>query len=274
MFAVQFVDPQHGWAIGDISPTGGSIFETSDGGQQWRPIARTLEVLTSLHFISRSRGWVAGFAGRIERTDDGGRTWVTQRTEKGNEALNSIFFANAQRGWVAGSGGLLLRTISGGDTWESLSTDRVEDFWTVRFRSEQVGWIVGEDGLILRTTDGGSTWVQMASGTRLALYGLALGPTFLIAVGEKGLILRSEDGFSWKQVESGTNETLNAVSAADEDVVWAVGSSGTTIGSRDGGRSWTLFPPVSRRALLGLAVTGPMHGVAVGRKGALQALGP
>ena len=274
LLAIDFVDREEGWAVGEIGPTGGAIFETSDGGKNWTPIARTLEVLNAVHFVSRSRGWVAGLAGRIERTDDGGRTWKTQRIEHGGELLNSVFFLDSQQGWISGAAGLLLRTNNGGDTWEDAHSGRVEDLWTIRFSSAKEGWIVGEDGLIVATTDGGATWTQQHSGTRIGLYGLARSRSgILIATGEKGTSLRSENG-AWIQTPSGTSETLYAVSAADENVFWAVGSAGATVGSSDGGKTWTPVTPLSSRALMAIDLTGPSDGVAVGRRGVMQRLQP
>ena len=43
LLAVDFIDAQTGWAVGDIDPggAGGAIYQTLDGGRNWRPIART-----------------------------------------------------------------------------------------------------------------------------------------------------------------------------------------------------------------------------------------
>jgi photosystem II stability/assembly factor-like uncharacterized protein len=268
------IDATKGWAVGDISPAGGTIFETSDGGITWRPIARTLEVLSSVCFVTSTTGWVAGLAGRIERTDDGGHTWRTQRVERGAEVLNSVFFIDAQRGWVSGGSGLLLKTTNGGDTWDIIPTGRIEDLWTIRFVSEQLGWLVGEDGLILSTADGGATWKQQTSGTGMALLGLDFAKSnVLIATGEGGTVLRSENGIDWFRVESDTTETLNSV-CASEDTIWAVGSSGAMVGSTDGGRTWKAATPVSARTLLGVDLGTPTNGVAVGRRGTVQVLRP
>ncbi|HET9533043.1 MAG TPA: YCF48-related protein, partial [Blastocatellia bacterium] len=231
LLAVDFIDSQTAWAVGDIDPagTGGAIYLTTDGGSSWRAAASSLEVLASIYFVSPARGWVAGYAGRIQRTDDGGRTWKTQRTEREGEVLNSIFFIDDKRGWavggVVGTGGLIFQTSNGGETWEPVETGRVESFWAVRFASAERGWIVGEEGLILATNDGGKTWAAQSSGTTRPLFGLALASADrLVAVGEAGTILLSEDGSAWQSVEAGTAETLNAVAAAGDKVFWAVGS--------------------------------------------------
>src|SRR5262245_14877640 len=99
--AVDFADEQTAWAVGEIDPggAGGAIYQTMDGGRSWRPIARTNEILTSVHFVNLTTGWVAGHAGRIERTTDGGLTWRNERIEREGETLNSIFFIDERHGW-------------------------------------------------------------------------------------------------------------------------------------------------------------------------------
>jgi photosystem II stability/assembly factor-like uncharacterized protein len=273
LLAVDFVDPQNAWAVGDISPEGGPLFRTTDGGNSWQVIARITEVFSAVQFLSASTGWMAGYAGRIERTDDGGRTWKTQRVEREGEVFNSLYFLDTQRGWVAGGRGLLCRTADGGNSWQPLATNRIEDFWAVRFASPERGWIVGEDGLILATTDGGNHWVQQKSATTKALLGLTILPSgALVAVGESGTILRSENGDNWQIVNSGSTEMLNAVAASDGDRLWVVGSGGATLSSGDGGKSWIVHKPVSARHLLALDLIGPGRGIAVGKRGAIQRL--
>jgi photosystem II stability/assembly factor-like uncharacterized protein len=278
LLAVDFIDDKMGWAAGDIDPLGrgGAIYATTNGGASWQPVATTPEVLASICFINSTRGWVAGYAGRIERTDDGGRTWKAQRVERQGEVINSIFFIDERRGWAAGgtagAGGLLLRTNDGGDTWEQSATDRVESFWAVRFSTPDRGWAVGEDGIIMASADGGQSWTKQSGGTQHALFGLALSSSGkMVAVGERGTIFRSEDGSNWNKVESGTTETLNAVAAAGE-VFWAVGTKGITLGSRDGGREWFTTTAVSSRDLAAIDLVAPARGVAVGKRGTSQVL--
>ncbi|MEW6207891.1 MAG: YCF48-related protein [Acidobacteriota bacterium] len=278
LLAVDLIDELRGWAAGDIDPggKGGVIYATSDGGLSWQPVAATPEVLASIFFVSPQRGWVAGYAGRIERTDDGGRTWKPQRVERQGEVINSIFFIDEHRGWAAGgaagAGGLLLRTTNGGETWEQIETGRVEAFWSVRFLGPDRGWAVGEDGIIVATSDGGSSWTKQNGGTSRVLLGLAISPSGkMVAVGEAGTILHSEDGMSWAAVRSPTTETLNAVAAAG-DVFWAVGSKGATLSSRDGGRGWAMAQAVSSRDLTAIDLATPTRGIAVGKRGSSQLL--
>jgi photosystem II stability/assembly factor-like uncharacterized protein len=272
LLAIDFVDPQNAWAVGDISPEGGPLFRTTDGGNSWQQIARITEVFSAIQFLNTSTGWMAGYAGRIERSDDGGRTWKTQRVEQEGDVFNALYFVDAQHGWAAGGSGLLCRTTDGGNTWQQIATNRIEDFWAVRFATSEHGWIVGEDGLILATTDGGNTWVQQKSATTKALSGLTLlSSGALVTVGESGTILRSENGGTWQAINSGTTEMLNAIAASDKDTLWAVGSGGAIVSSNDGGKSWTVHKPVSTRHLLAIDLI-PGRGIAVGKRGAIQRL--
>lgn len=276
LLAVDLLPSGQGWAVGDIEPAGqtaGSIFYTADGGRNWQKIAEKTEIFEAVHFVSATRGWIAGYAGRIERTDDGGRTWKIQRVEREGEVLNALFFLDQNRGWVVGGGGIIFRTVNGGDAWEIVPTGRVEDLWDVRFSSPDRGWIVGEDGLVLATTDGGATWTAQTSGTNRALFGLALASqATVIAVGEAGTIIRSEDGRSWAATASNTRESLNAIAAASPDVLWAVGSKGATLGSTDGGRRWSPIDAVVGRDLISVDFSDLARGVAVGQRGAVQLL--
>ena len=270
-----FINQTTGWAVGGIDPkgSGGLIYQTNDSGANWHPIARSPEILTSVFFVNDKIGWVAGYAGRIDRTDDGGQTWRSQRPERGSEILNSIYFMNEKVGWAAGGSGLLLKTSDGGNSWEQMPTGRVEDFWTVKFLPPSKGLIVGEDGLILATNDGGAHWEQQDSGITEALMGLAISPSGLaVAVGEHGAILTSNNWNQWSKVSWGGNETLDAAAFAGDNTCWSVGANGTTLESTDEGVSWKRAPSVSPKDLLCIALVDSSHGVAAGQRGCTQFL--
>ena len=72
------------------------------------------------------------------------------------------------------------------------------------------------------------------------LAGLARTGEGLVAVGERGLVALREDGGAWEQVATPVSVFLTAVTFADADHGWAVGHGGVVLGSKDGGRSWSL----------------------------------
>src|SRR5262245_46540161 len=80
LHAVQFVDKNEGWAVGDE----GAIWHTIDGGGHWeRQPTGVRASLRSLHFLNPFTGWVVGreelpqggSAGVILFTRDGGLKW-------------------------------------------------------------------------------------------------------------------------------------------------------------------------------------------------------
>jgi photosystem II stability/assembly factor-like uncharacterized protein len=273
LLGVDMVDQRNGFAVGDIGLMNGAVLRTSDGGQTWQPVSRTDEILAAVDFVSITRGWVAGYAGRIQRTDDGGLSWKVQRIEHKNEIINSIFFLDDERGWAVGSGGLLLSTNNGGGIWEVITTGRAEDLWSVRFITRNRGLIAGEEGLILMTENGGRDWIPQASHAPGALYGLAVASDYAIVVGENGWAGRTDDFTTWTAVESGTTESLNGVSLSGDEC-WGVGSKGTTVGSTDKGKTWKRASAAVSRDLISVSLSAPAIAVAVGRHGAVQFLRP
>jgi photosystem II stability/assembly factor-like uncharacterized protein len=76
LYAVQFVDPQNGWAVGDM----GEIQHTSDGGATWQPQSSGITSrLNRVVFKNATEGWVYGStylsSPTLLRTVDGGRRW-------------------------------------------------------------------------------------------------------------------------------------------------------------------------------------------------------
>src|SRR3954451_20347584 len=79
--AVQFVDQNEGWAVGDE----GVVWHTIDGGRNWeRQPTGVRASLRSVHFLTPYVGWVAGreelpngggSVGFLLYTNDGGLKW-------------------------------------------------------------------------------------------------------------------------------------------------------------------------------------------------------
>jgi photosystem II stability/assembly factor-like uncharacterized protein len=272
LLSVDMVDPSHGWAVGDIDPrgSGGAVWRTTDSGRHWVRLTGLVEVATSVHFVNQQTGWIAGYAGRIDRTDDGGASWRPQRPERAREVFNSIWAIDDQRAWAVGVNGLGARTIDGGATWTPMPLGVAADFWSVRFFTAERGWAVGTGGAIAMTNDGGATWTAVRSGTTHTLFAAALAaPEIVLAVGDRGMILRSDGGAVWMPSSSPVETTLYSVAGSGR-VVWAVGARGTTIRSDDAGASWKRIAPIADETLTALVLMDPRHGAAVGRKGYVQ----
>src|SRR5947209_428860 len=60
--AINFVDDENGWIVGDLSQFEGAIEKTTDGGKHWEKGAKTTEFLSDVDFIDKKRGCAVGYA--------------------------------------------------------------------------------------------------------------------------------------------------------------------------------------------------------------------
>jgi photosystem II stability/assembly factor-like uncharacterized protein len=181
--SVNFVDRDHGWALGETwwgpssYPSTPLLLATTDGGVTWdaQDLGNSSSdaLLRSVTFIDANHGWVVGYQGVILATSDGGASWIVQDPgSAGVEAdLASACFVDRDHGWVVGTAGpranqspVILATRDGGVTWNAQDAAAAEPqcgLNSVTFVDARHGWAAGSDGsnaVILATSDGGATW--------------------------------------------------------------------------------------------------------------------
>jgi photosystem II stability/assembly factor-like uncharacterized protein len=254
LYGVSFPDASDGWLVGttDEDGDGSVILHSSDGGTSWSPQASNLSgELTGIDFVDAHDGWAISdqsfsFGGSaapltLERTTDGGATWVPQYVV-GNPSLLAVDFINATTGWAAGyyqpsDNGVvpgIFATTDGGVTWVKEKVPAAAQFITgVQFLDASDGWAVGtnydqyfdypQQGWVLHTTDGGKTWVRVPGLTD----SLAATVHFSDAAdgwigGLNGVYATTDGGTTWRQVAGG--EGVTAIAAADPGHVWAFGN--------------------------------------------------
>jgi photosystem II stability/assembly factor-like uncharacterized protein len=192
LYSVDFVDPNHGWVVGEM----GRIWSTENAGQTWsegqeslvnqwkrRPAANedprfrdyVLPSLFDVSFRDQKSGAACGLEGSIIATNDGGKTWTFQKESPkpgappdnavpgapqipARDPLFGINLFDGNDGMTTGLTGTVLRLQPDGiwahdQTVPSLPLPLSQ----VRFFDAQHGWIVGY-GTILYTEDGGKTW--------------------------------------------------------------------------------------------------------------------
>jgi photosystem II stability/assembly factor-like uncharacterized protein len=193
LYAVDFVDPTHGWIVGEM----GRIWSTDNGGTSWNeeqasllsqwkrppavnedPRLRDLATLPSFFGVSfrdLKQGAASGLEGSIIATNDGGKTWTFQKESPkpgappdgmipgapqipAHDPLFGINLFDANEGMATGLTGTVLRQQPDGVWAHDPSVPSLPlPLSQVRFFDAQHGWIVGY-GTILYTEDGGKTW--------------------------------------------------------------------------------------------------------------------
>jgi len=194
------------------------------------------------------RGWLVGASGLIVRTDDGGSSWVIQRSGT-DEELVDVFFVDATYGWVVGANGTVLRTVDGGSSWRRMAKATERHLTGVHFVSRSEGWACGTGGVILHTVDGGLSWELQPSNMSDTLFELQFLDNLRgYAVGWHGEVRRTDDGgatwirrrtpFSDPQTPAEVVE-LTGLSFVSRDEGWVVGNHYDVImHTGDGGLSW------------------------------------
>ncbi len=164
--AVQFVDENHGWAVGNMS----AILHTSDGGNNWTTqMSGTGYQFEDVFFVNPDTGWVVGLDLSLPHftvifsTVDGGTTWNSQNFGI-DDSFQGIQFVNDSTGWVVGgssnTGALILHTTDGGINWTPQTAGTSNSLSGVHFVDQNNGWAVGFNGTIIHTTTGGVVGIK------------------------------------------------------------------------------------------------------------------
>ena len=158
---ITFLPDGTGFIAGRADSTG-SIFRSTDGGENWRPENNfpNIDIVEKIKFSRDNLGWAIGNSHSIMRSTDKGLTW--------ENVVDSIYIANniavcGDTSWFTYSN-RVLRTTDAGNTWDSF---KVFDFNnTIFFESDidfvnsRIGYISAYDGRVFKSTNGGVNWVQ------------------------------------------------------------------------------------------------------------------
>jgi photosystem II stability/assembly factor-like uncharacterized protein len=204
--SVAFADSLTGWIIG--GETGNSIYETTNGGNNW--------------------------------------TAISDSTKNSSDQLYKIRFADNNNGWIVGQNGIIYTTTDAGNDWISQRKDDIHNFFSIYFLDQNTGWASGDSGTILYTTNGGDNWVKKYTNNNLSLFSIwAADSQNVVAVGHATvdlyslsavIVLTNDGGQSWKSILIDTTDVLNSVCFSSSLTGWAVG--GDKLKTSDGGITW------------------------------------
>ena len=156
MYAVDFVDPQHGW----IATIGELYFRTTNGGTTWMsgtlPSTGSLTV-SDMQFANQQVGWAVGWSGFVVRTIDGGASWTVQNIGTTEDHLFSVHVVSSSEAWLTGReadpltmNGVVYHTTNGGTTW-TREVVAPNPYWGYAITGSGGNvWIAGYEGRILK----------------------------------------------------------------------------------------------------------------------------
>jgi hypothetical protein len=102
--------------------------------------------------IDPNTAFICGASGTIQKTTDGGTTWIGQ-TSGTTSTLFEIMFIDANNGIAVGSSGKIIATTNGGTNWSTQTSGVAVDLWGVWCPDGSTGIAAGNGGTILRSTN-------------------------------------------------------------------------------------------------------------------------
>ena len=219
---------------------------------------------TSLHFLSPTKGYIAGSSGAVlyyEKTGTDEPALVTRNGGVPSTEIKAIRFADENNGFLGALSGKVMRTTNGGVSWEDISpelTTAVSDVTSVIVTNKQIVTISDALGRVYRNEGANATdaatvkagWVQqptkpddrpadvtsqIAAGT-----GFASDPTLFYFVGGEGIYRLDTDNpdptkiwrrmYQYKRAEGLDlgDGFGTAIKAASNSEVW-IGTTGGTL---------------------------------------------
>jgi photosystem II stability/assembly factor-like uncharacterized protein len=289
LHAVQFLDPDVGYAVGDD----GVILKTIDGGKRWQLLSsNVLASLRSLHMLTDLVGWVVGreelpyggggSVGVVLYTQDGGETWrrIMPDTVPG---LNHVRFGDPDTGIMVGdssdrySTGAFL-TTDGGRKWLPVAGPLCTSWLAADFLDGKTGALAGAWSCLGTLRDGklGKASVEAFGGRNIHSMQIRRPKSF--AVGQGGLVLESKTlGAGWDFSKTKLSQDMlaawdfHAVSCVG-DKVWIVGRPGSAVlHSPDNGATWTVCKTGQALPLNSVHFFDETRGWAVGACGCVLA---
>lgn len=182
---VWFADSRHGYAVGAY----GTFLATVDGGESWseRRIADEDFHLNQIVNAGGERLFIAAEAGKILRSDDGGKTWALLAPP-----YTGSFFGALPLGGksllIFGLRGHLFRSDDAGESWRKIPTGTEASLTNGLLLADGTIVIVGLAGTILFSHDQGHTFSSHQQSDRKGFTALlSAGAGKLVGVGEFGV---------------------------------------------------------------------------------------
>jgi photosystem II stability/assembly factor-like uncharacterized protein len=237
---------------------GGCVTRIStNGGQVFKRIFNVAESgcsesVAAFSFTSPTTGFLLLGNGSVEETADGGETFSRKTGIPGTAASSgggslvgtNIHFINATIGLaiVNSSAGVssAYRTPDGGVSWTPVALPAGAHVTSLYFVDEKDAYAIGPE-TFLSSTDGGETWTAQAIGKGNSFNSIdcSSATTCVMTVTAGNQLVETTDGGATDVVKTTSSSLIYGAAYASPLQIVAVGASGATVLSADGGATFT-----------------------------------
>ncbi len=178
----------------------GNLKKTTNGGVNWFTVFDNSS--SGIFFLNTNTGWTSGRNRGVDKTTDGGNSWINQYPFFYHNYDADIYFINEQKGFAVngyfGSYGYLYYTTNGGLNW-----NENHDFQylvnSIKFVNTNTGYMLAlgyyNEIQLSKTTNGGANWIlHNINSTKIPghLFFRSVNTGWL--VGDSGLIMKTTNG--------------------------------------------------------------------------------
>ncbi|HSZ04956.1 MAG TPA: YCF48-related protein [Solirubrobacteraceae bacterium] len=237
---------------------GGCITRIStNGGQTFTRIFNVAESscpepVAAFDFVSAQDGFLLLRNGSLEATTDGGETFsrktgipgTPSSSGGGGDAGVALHFNTPEAGivFVNEPSGVssAYTTPDGGVSWSQVSLPAGAKVTAVHFVNATDAYAIGPNTL-LRSTNGGETWVaqKVAAGNDFNSIDCASAEECMLTVTAGNELVKTTDGGATDTVITTSSSLIYGAAYASPTQIVAVGESGATVLSSDGGATFT-----------------------------------
>lgn len=231
---------------------------SENGGQVFKRIFNVAESecpepVAAFSFLSAKEGFLLLKNGSLEMTTDGGETFSRKTGVPGTAAASGggslvgtdVHFVSATRGIAFVSNpsngtSSAYMTPDGGVSWSPVSLPGGARVTSVHFVNENTAYAIGPETL-LRSSDGGEKWESepIAGGNSFEAIDCASATTCVLTVTGGNKLIETADGGATSTVTTTSSSLIYSAGYASATQIVAVGESGATVLSGDGGATFT-----------------------------------
>ena len=153
-------------ACAGFATLGSASVNVAQSGWSWGNPTPQGNTLAQIDFV-QGRGFAAGEAGTVLRTDDGGTTWTGLSTGTSANLVRLQVLDPETLTVLSGDGCVLRRSDDGGKTFQKIFIVAEQNcpapVRAFTFVDKQIGYLLLADGSLLRTADAGQTFSRQTA---------------------------------------------------------------------------------------------------------------